>query len=74
MQKRKVASANDQAEFINQMSQHNYIWIRRGALRSIDLEQMSRTQNKDLGARRMLAVRSFLSDEVDGAKQAFVAS
>ena len=36
-----VASANHQAEVMNQMSQHNGVWIRRGALGDIDLPRKS---------------------------------
>ena len=40
----------------------------------VELGAPSELGPADLGARPVLAVRSFLSDEVDGAKQAFVAS
>ena len=36
-----VASANDQAELMNQMPQHNGMWLRRDALGAIDLSRKS---------------------------------
>ena len=46
MQKRTVRavcvdSANDQAELTNQMPQHSGMWIRRGALGTVDLSRES---------------------------------
>ena len=40
----------------------------------VELGAPSELGPADLGALPVLAVRSFLSDEVDGAKEAFVAS
>ena len=36
-----LASANDQAELMNQIPQHIGMWIRRGALGAIDLSRKS---------------------------------
>ena len=40
----------------------------------VELDAPSDWGDGDLGALPVLAVRSFLSDEMDGAKEAFVAS
>ena len=41
-------SANDQAQLMNQMPNTNGMWIRRGAVRAIDLsEEINRAQKKE---------------------------
>ena len=42
----ELASANDQAELMNQTPQHNGMWVRRDALRVIDLSRKSMQPRK----------------------------
>ena len=44
-----LASASDQAELMNQMPQHNGMWIRRGALGAIDLSRKSMQPTRRMG-------------------------
>ena len=44
-----VASANDQAELMNQMPQYNGMWFRRDALGAIDLSRKSTQLRKKKG-------------------------